>query len=835
MVIIIDRMRIAVLLMACALLSPCADGDPASQFAELSKTGDTGYAAKNFTAALKAYESALALADTKQRPLLLRRIGICNAYLGNNDAALAAYREGIDAAEKASDNALLGENLHGAANILQRVGRYREAIPLSERELALAEKAGHPEPILRALSTYAQELEGLGRLRESLPLKERVLELSRQSSQPADYLNALGNLAYSYMTLGDWETGLRMLQGIPSPTAVDFNLIAIGQRRLHRDSEAEASYRAAIAAPVTPNLWTVHAAALLNLGILQHAHLQMAEARASAEQCLAMTVAHGDIGIRTRALNELAEIAADSNDAPEALKRAGEALALAKDSESPVIAIDALIASGHALESSGRDAESEQSFAQAISITESLRADAPALAAGLQGEVDQWLPSYQYAVAHYVRTGNAVEALRQADRAKARVLLDMLDRGQPGLEALADPNERAAEQQVRAEAAKARQAAILKPGPASKAGFEAALRKEEDFNLQLYGRHPELVLQRAPAPDLMPESLAMLAPDARTALLSYFVLQNNVVLFVVRAGDKPGVPSVQAFTLSDTASLDGMVRSFRTQIASRDLDYRVSAMALYNALIGPAANALRGADRWILSPDGALWDVPFQALMDPQGKHLLETHGLSYAPSLSVLREMRDKPAAQGSLLVAAPIAESAREANAIAALYGSGHATLLAGNHADANAFRENAEGAAVIHIASHAETEANHPLESFLLFAGDGAVTARDLLGMRLKADMVVLSACETARGKIGQGDGVMGLGWALLAAGARSSVLSQWKVDSAATGDLMIDFHRRLAGGKTDRAEALRQASLATMRSPGRLHPFYWAAFIVLGDAR
>jgi len=135
-----------------------------------------------------------------------------------------------------------------------------------------------------------------------------------------------------------------------------------------------------------------------------------------------------------------------------------------------------------------------------------------------------------------------------------------------------------------------------------------------------------------------------------------------------------------------------------------------------------------------------------------------------------------------------------------------------------------------AAAHIASHAETETNHPLESFLLFAPDkrfgaketdSALTARDLLGMRLRADLVVLSACETARGKIGEGDGVVGLGWAVLAAGARASMLSQWKVDSGATSDLMIDFHRRLTASKApDKAEALRQASLDTMRSPGRL---------------
>jgi CHAT domain-containing protein len=78
-------------------------------------------------------------------------------------------------------------------------------------------------------------------------------------------------------------------------------------------------------------------------------------------------------------------------------------------------------------------------------------------------------------------------------------------------------------------------------------------------------------------------------------------------------------------------------------------------------------------------------------------------------------------------------------------------------------------------------------------------------------------------------------MGLGWAV-AAGARTSVLSQWEADSNATSDLMTDFHRRLnRARKAHDAEALRQASLDTMRSPGRLHPFYWAKFIVVGGFR
>jgi CHAT domain-containing protein/tetratricopeptide (TPR) repeat protein len=738
----------------------------------------------------------------------------------------------VTAAEKADDSAMLAENLHGVANMLVRLGQYREAIPFSEREVALVEKAGQPEPIVRALSTYAQELEELGRLRESLPLLERAVEFSRRSSQPVDYHNTLGNLAVAYLSLGDYETGLRMMKSISSPTPIDLNLIAISEHRLHRDVEAEADYRAAIAAPVAPVLWRIHAGALANLAILLHSQNRLDEARSCAMQSLYLAETHKDDQLRVLALGTLSQIAAEQKDVPEALRLAQEAIDLARELEDPKTIVDALVAQAHALEVAGRNPESDALFTEAISLTEGLRADTPASAAGLQGELDQWLPTYQYAIEHVVRTGKAVEALRLADRAKARVLLDMLDRGQPSLDALADPQERAGEQAVRSDVARFRQAAVAKPDPASKAALEASLRKEDDFNLRLYGRHPELVIQRATAPDIRPEELAALTRGSTTALLSYFVLQNTVALFVVRPGG-----SVNVFTLAGTDKLDGLIRSFRSQIAARDLDYRVSAKALYNALLGPAATALRGTDRWILSPDGSLWDVPFQALMDPQGKHVLETHALSYAPSFSVLRELQEKTPAQASqaLLAMAPIAESQREASAIAAVYPSGRSTVLAGSRATAASFRDKAKDATVIHIASHAETETNHPLESFLLFAGDGAVTARDLLGMRLRADLVVLSACETARGKIGQGDGVMGLGWAVLAAGARASVLSQWKVDSGATGDLMVDFHRRLAGRKTDKAEALRQASLATMRSPGRLHPFYWAGFIVLGDAR
>jgi len=108
-----------------------------------------------------------------------------------------------------------------------------------------------------------------------------------------------------------------------------------------------------------------------------------------------------------------------------------------------------------------------------------------------------------------------------------------------------------------------------------------------------------------------------------------------------------------------------------------------------------------------------------------------------------------------------------------------------------------------------------------------------------MNLKADLVVLSACETARGRISAGEGVIGLTWALFVAGAPTSVVSQWKVETASTAALMLAFHRALRseahgnGTLFSTARALQSAELRTFRDPRYAHPFYWAGFVVMGD--
>jgi len=162
-------------------------------------------------------------------------------------------------------------------------------------------------------------------------------------------------------------------------------------------------------------------------------------------------------------------------------------------------------------------------------------------------------------------------------------------------------------------------------------------------------------------------------------------------------------------------------------------------------------------------------------------------------------------------------------------------------GEQADKERWKADAPNYRILHVATHGVMDSNNPLSSFFDLnraAGDpedSILSAREILKMSLRADVAVLSACEMARGKYRFGEGMIGMSWAFLIAGTPTTVVSQWKVDSASTTRLMVAFHKNLKShpdfsGKSD---ALRSAALALFENPQYKHPFYWAGFVVIGD--
>jgi len=151
------------------------------------------------------------------------------------------------------------------------------------------------------------------------------------------------------------------------------------------------------------------------------------------------------------------------------------------------------------------------------------------------------------------------------------------------------------------------------------------------------------------------------------------------------------------------------------------------------------------------------------------------------------------------------------------------------------------------ILQLATHGVLNNVNPMYSHIVLsqsAGDtkedGLLEAWEIMDLDLKAELVVLSACDTARGRIGAGEGVIGLTWAFFVAGSPTTVVSQWSVESESTTDLMLNFHRNLksaaeARSAMTKAEALRHAQLQLLRTKRYQHPFFWAGFVIVGDAR
>jgi CHAT domain-containing protein len=378
----------------------------------------------------------------------------------------------------------------------------------------------------------------------------------------------------------------------------------------------------------------------------------------------------------------------------------------------------------------------------------------------------------------------------------------------------------------------------------------------ESFLTGLYVKYPELKVQRGEASPITAAEAAALIPDAATAIVEFVVAEDKSYLIVLTRDRK-----ITLYSLNITSNkLAERVDEFRRMLADRDLRYQDAARQLYDLLLKPAEEQLRGRKTLCIIPDQALWELPFQALQPRTGVHLIEDYTLFYAPSLSVLREetkQRSAPPLKKLLAFGnpnangpqspttlrdsetgfGPLPEAEKEVKTLARLYGNANSHVFIGAEAREAVVKTEAPRYEVLHFATHGLLDNRNPMFSYLIMAQsqgdaneDGLLEAREIINMDLHAKLAVLSACQTARGWVGAGEGVIGMSWALFVAGVPTIVASQWKVDSASTTSLMIDFHRRLTNPKLKetKAEALRQASLQLLRSERYRHPF-----VMIGD--
>jgi CHAT domain-containing protein len=316
------------------------------------------------------------------------------------------------------------------------------------------------------------------------------------------------------------------------------------------------------------------------------------------------------------------------------------------------------------------------------------------------------------------------------------------------------------------------------------------------------------------------------------SLIEYFAAGDDLFAFVLNG------TSVKGWKLAN-GGLESEVRAFRAMIEHDDPSTAPHARALYDRLIRPLAGELQGASLTIV-PHGALHYLPFAALRDGDA-YLVDRFSLRVMPSASALIYVKaEKPRKAGGVLAFGnpdlgdpkyDLPRAQEEATLVAQTFPESKALVRA--EATKDAVLEYGSGFAVLHFATHGVFEPTAPLSSALFLAkgkeADGRLTVSDLYSLRLDADLVTLSACETALGAVLTGDDVIGLSRGFLYAGARSIVASLWSVADAPTEKLMLAFYHRLA--TIDKLEALRLAQIDIRKTYPA--PRFWAAFEVTGS--
>lgn len=278
---------------------------------------------------------------------------------------------------------------------------------------------------------------------------------------------------------------------------------------------------------------------------------------------------------------------------------------------------------------------------------------------------------------------------------------------------------------------------------------------------------------------------------------------------------------------------------------------------LYQVLIEPISDLLptNAEDKVIFIPQGDLFSVPFAALKDTNEKYLIEKSTTSIVPSIFLLshtdellnriRAEKPKMNSNNFFILGNPVISNTlssefeelpfaeKEALEVASLYGT---TPLLGRNATKEKLIGSFETARIIHLAAHTDINNSSPLNSRIILSSTpsnptGEMFLIDIGESSMKAELVILSSCRSAQGEINT-DGINGFSSKLILAGNPTQILSLWPVNDESTRQTMVNFHRGLLQKKS-KTHALRQAIIATMKTPKYSDPYHWAAFTLVGN--
>lgn len=854
-------------------------GDSRLEGAALNNRSLVGDELGDYETSLGRYREALDLFRAADFPRgegdVLGNIGGVNLLLGRFREAERYYRQALAISEQQQSVMALSQDHGNLAMSLLGQGRTGAALEEFDMAARFAADAGMGRDVAYWQRGKANALSSRGDHDAAIALYRAAIKTYAEIGADPEQVEALFDLGQLYLTLGDaasaraqFDESLELARRIGLARAVTLNLLATGDLALREGDLATARNRY--------NDTLVRAREAGELGIVTESLLRLAATRLTPDADTGPDSGTGDEHVsRREAAAAYAREALDIARQTGARRQEARALFLLGESSlprDPKSALAVFDAAGPIAEAAGdpelswqihygraralmRDARQDAAIDEllaAIAIIESVRErlrEQRFRAGYLQDKTQVYVELARL----QLRQGYAADAFSTAQRLRASAYLDLVERQDThdSADSASATNareiearerirqlERAIDDEEAREAPERRERAI--------ATFSRALaeaEREYETLLDDRRRSPD-PFGRLAAPITYESLQANLQPGQ--ALLEYLVDRDAVLAFIVT----PDALTVRSIAV-ERRDLVAKIELLRDLLGQPDNDlWMKPAASLAELLIRSldADAALRSVNTLYLVPHAELNYLPFAVL--PDGDALLvDRFTLSYLPSATTLTLEHKEPDEGPNILVLAPASTRLKhahsEAAAIDALF-QPNSRLLDGAAATETAFRAHAPGYRNLHLATHGFFNRQTPLLSGLELepdtAHDGRVEVHEILGLDLTAELVTLSACDTGLGSglfddVPAGDDFVSLTRAFIYAGSNAVLASLWEVDDRSTELLMTGFYRHLTSGdkSVDKATALAQAQRELRERPDYTHPYFWAAFVLVGDTR
>lgn len=805
----------------------------------------------NHSQGIKYLQQGLTIArqnkDSQGEVTLMYSLAATYYNLKNYKLATEYFQQLLMVSQKTRDYQSETQALLGLLLISDSQGYYTRAIELARQLLARSQEAKDIKNQIKALLYVGQMYLKLGNFAKSIDYCQPSLKLSRKITDILDERNSLACLESAFRSVDNYTKAIEYNQEILvfSSKAQDFIAETEATLRLGTIYFSLGNYPKAIdyyqQGLILSQKHNDHfrkATALATLAATYMILNNPAKAVQYAQQSGKVTKEMKEIDNKMDMLNFLGQVYLTLNDYQKGIEYFQQLLTLAQESKNPSIQGIALNNLSSAQFLSGNLPKAEQILRQGIQSWESVRArldiensnkvsifDADINKVSI---FETQFRTYQILQQVLIARNKLNDALEIAERGRARALVNLLAR-----KLSTNPTEQltitAPNLAQIKNIAKATNSTLVQYSIIDN-GFKVGLKPDTELELYIWVIQPTGVL------------------TFRRIELKKF-LNTSLKNFVKTSRQSIGVRGRDGSIIVEPIN---------------QIEEATRLKQLHQILINPITDLLPTDPQAhvIFIPQRDLFLVPFPALQDKDGKYLIEKHTILTAPAIQFLdltqqqRAKVEQARPQGAIAVGnpsmpkvtmkigdspeqlKPLPSAEQEAISIAQLLNT---KALIGKQATKAAILPRLSQARIIHLATHGLLDdfigLGVPGAIALAPSGngqinDGLLTANEILDLKLNAELVVLSACDTGRGRI-TGDGVIGLSRSLISAGVPSVMVSLWSVPDAPTAELMTEFYRNWLSRKQDKAQALRQAMLTTMKK--HPNPKDWAAFTLIGEAK